>query len=242
MKKITSFTTLSFLFTFTFFILSGCIGNINCEKGNGKIIRQDRKISAFNQLEVSGAYTIILKQDSVTSVTVEADENLQSLITTKTERKKLIIENKNSICGSKNIKVFVTTPELKSIDISGAVELNTTNNFTGKELGLYLSGAAEMEINISVNNLKLVCSGSGKLSMEGKADEVDALLSGASDINAYGLTTKSFKLSSSGAGKANISVSDKLDVEISGAATVYYKGNPEVTKDISGVGAVNNVK
>ena len=223
-------------------LLTGCIDSITCEKGNGTIIKQDRKITSFNKLEVSGAYTIVLKQDSVASVYVEADENLQTFITTKVEKNKLVIENKKSVCGSKDLIVYITTPELKSIDISGAVELNTTNNFKADDLGLYLSGAAEMQMNVSLNKLKLVCSGSGKLSLKGKSDEVDALLSGASDISAYDLLTKRFNLSSSGAGKASINVSEKLDVEISGAATVYYKGNPEVTTDISGVGVVNKVK
>jgi len=242
MKKITTPTLIFILFLSACTMLTGCIGNIDCEKGNGKIIKQDRKISPFNKLEVSGAYTIVLKQDSVTSVSVEADENLQESITTKTEGKKLIIENKKSICGSKDMIVYVTTPDIKSIDLSGAVELNSTSNIYGDELGLYLSGASEMSISTSLDKLKIVCSGSGKLSLKGNADEVDALLSGASDINAYGLATKNFKLSSSGAGKANINVSEKLNVEISGAATVYYKGSPDVTTKISGVGAVNKVK
>lgn len=242
MKKIATLTSLIFLFASTCILFTGCIDGLTCEKGNGTIIKQDRKIKAFNQLEVSGAYTIVLKQDSVTKVSVEADENLQSLITTKNEGTKLIIENKKSICGSKDLIVYITTPDIKSIDLSGAVEFNSINNIMSDELGLYISGAAEMDINISLNKLKIVCSGSGKLSLKGKADEVNALLSGASDINAYELATKNFNLSSSGAGKASINVSEKLDVEISGAATVYYKGNPEVTTDISGVGIVNKVK
>ena len=242
MKKRNGIIQQIFLFALSLTVLTACIGNLNCEKGNEKISKQERKISAFSQIEVSGAYTIILKQDSVTSVSVEADENLQSMITTKIEGKKLVIENKKSICGSIDIIVYVSTPEINTIDISGAVELNATDIIKSEKLGIYVSGAAEIDMNIICTTLDLNCSGSGKLTIKGSTDDVDADLSGASDINAYELATKNFNISSSGAGKACISVSEILDVEISGAATVYYKGNPEVTKQISGVGVINKVK
>jgi hypothetical protein len=45
----------------------------------------------------------------------------------------------------------------------------------------------------------------------------------------------------SGEGKALIAVSDRLDVHVSGEATIEYIGNPEVTKTVSGEASVRRV-
>ncbi|MGD0712364.1 MAG: head GIN domain-containing protein [Bacteroidales bacterium] len=238
MKKTTTLTSLFLFIVFGSIVLTGCIGGITCVKGNGKIIKQDRKITAFKQLEVSGAYSIVLKQDSITSVSVEADENLQPLITTRIEGNKLIIENKKSICSSKGLKVNISTPDISAIDLSGAVDVKTLNTIKSKELNIDISGMGNMFLDLDVQNLEISCSGMGDINLKGNAENVNAELSGAADIKAFELAAKNFKLSSSGAGKANVNVSDKLDVEISGVATVHYKGNPAISQSISGAGTI----
>jgi hypothetical protein len=241
MKRSTQIlTALSLVFSTLIIILAaGCINGLTCEKGNGKIKTEERKIAAFNAIEVSGAYNIVLKQDSFTSVSVEADENLQPLIITKLEGNKLVIKNNKSICSSKELKINITNPDIKNISMSGAVDLKTTNTFKSRELTIDVSGMADMTLDLNVQNLDISCSGSCDLNLKGSAENVKADLSGAADIKAFDLVTKKFKLSSSGAGSANVNVSEKLDVEISGAASVNYKGNPSVSQSISGAGTIH---
>jgi hypothetical protein len=222
----------------TVFAFSSCINGLTYEKGNGKITKQDRNVSTFNSIEISGAYSVFVKQDSVQSVSVEADENLQSLIRTKVENNKLIIENEKNIHGSKDLKIYISVADLNDISISGDVELSSDGKIKTKEMNVDISGVGKLNMIVELQSLSIGCSGSGKLNISGTADNVNADLSGASDINAFDLAAKYFKLSSSGAGKANINVSDKLDIDISGASTVNYKGNPSISQDISGVGCV----
>jgi len=62
---------------------------------------------------------------------------------------------------------------------------------------------------------------------------------GAGKIAAYDLLVEDFYLKMSGAGMAEVFASKKLSVEISGACTVSYKGNPsDVYTNISGLGRV----
>ncbi len=208
-------------------ILTGCIFNVNCKKGNGNISKQERKITAFDAIDVSGAYNIILNQDSVTSVYVETDENLLPLINTTVEGGKLIIENKDSksLCPSKNINVYVNVADIKNIDISGAVEVKCIKKFSLNDLKIDVSGAGEINLNLSVQNLYLDCSGASKILLSGDATNVISDNSGASEINAFDFLVENFKITSSGAGKAKVNVSKKLDIDISGASYVKYKGN-----------------
>jgi hypothetical protein len=241
MKKIIRFPLRSFVIVFlsiSVFALSSCINGLNYEKGNGKIIKQDRTLSPFSSIEISGAYSVYVKQDSIQSVSVEADENLLPLITTKVENNKLVIDNKKNIHGSKDLKIYISVAECDDISISGDVEFNSDGKIKAKEMDVDISGMGNLNMIVELQSLSIECSGSGNLNLSGTAENVNADLSGASDISAYYLLTKYFKLSSSGAGKANINVSEKLDIDISGASTVNYKGNPSINQNISGVGKV----
>jgi len=71
---------------------------------------------------------------------------------------------------------------------------------------------------------------------------VDLDVSGAVDFFAFDLPADNYLISISGAGKAEITVNKSLDVDISGAASVRYRGNPERNiQDISGSGSVKKV-
>ena len=62
------------------------------------------------------------------------------------------------------------------------------------------------------------------------------------NLFAFDFPAENYKIDISGAGKAEINVSKELNVEISGAATVRYKGNPtKNVQDISGAGTVRKV-
>jgi hypothetical protein len=59
--------------------------NVIGEIGSGNVIREERKLSSFNKIEVSGAFDVKLIQGTSTSVVVEADDNLMPLIRTQGE-------------------------------------------------------------------------------------------------------------------------------------------------------------
>ena len=55
------------------------------------------------------------------------------------------------------------------------------------------------------------------------------------------MPVKECRLDISGLGYCEVSVEETMDVNISGAGKVYYKGNPEVFRNISGLGSIINV-
>jgi hypothetical protein len=223
------------------FLFESCIHGITCENGNGAVIKEERNVSNFTEIEVSGAYNIILKQDSITSLIVETDSNLVDLVITRNEGSKLIIENDESLCPSKETNIYISTPDIDAINISGASDIKSAGHIYTDGMNIVMSGASEIGLDLTTKNLMVECSGAAKLDIKGEAENVTAEISGAADINAYELITKTFALTESGSGSANINVADKLEVEISGAANVNYKGNPSVTEKISGVGQLQKV-
>ena len=57
------------------FISCGYIGGKRI-RGNGKIKTESRTTGQFNSVDVSGNIDVYVKQDSVSSVKIETDENL----------------------------------------------------------------------------------------------------------------------------------------------------------------------
>lgn len=218
------------------FMVQSCIPGLNYEKGNGAIQKEERSINSFSEIEVSGAYNIILSQDSVTSLMVETDSNLLDFIITRNEGSKLIIENNESLSPSKETNIYISTPNINAINISGASDIKSVGHVYTERMLIVMSGASEIKLNLTAKDLSFEVSGAAILKLSGEADNVTADISGAAEINAFELKTKNFSLSESGSGSADLYVTDKLVIDISGAATVRYKGNPEIDQEVSGAG------
>lgn len=208
-------------------------------RGDGNVLKETRKVSSFNGIDIAGSFEIILKQGDNESVVVEADANLLPIIKTEVIGSVLTIDTKKSVHDATTMKVNITFKSLKDIDVSGSVDITTENRINVPELNIDASGASEAKMEMAVSHLDLDCSGASKLKFWGSATDVKMQLSGASDIFAYDLLAENYNLEISGAGNAQINVSKKLRAEISGAGSVKYKGSPsEIDQDISGAGSI----
>jgi len=214
--------------------------NVIGENGNGKVVKQDRKVTSFNAIDVSGAFEIYLRQGETEGVTVESDENLLPFIRTEVVGSELRIDTKNHPMHHVTVmKVFITIKDLKKVDVSGAVDLQTENRLTLTELSLDASGASDSKLDIAVQKLDLDCSGASKIYFTGMAVNVRMDLSGASEISAFDLPAETCSIELSGAGEAEINVTKSLIAEISGAGTVVYKGSPtQIDQRVSGAGSI----
>ena len=154
-----------------------------------------------------------------------------------------VIDNKKSINNPTTLKVYITFKDIKKIETSGAADILAETRLTLSELSLHTSGASSITMGLAVQKLGLDCSGACKLKLAGTAVDVDADFSGACNVFAFDLICENFKIDLSGAGKAQIHVTKKIDAEISGAGSVHYKGNPTmVNQSVSGAGAIKKVE
>jgi hypothetical protein len=225
------------------FILTVCILFASCdvigERGNGNVIKQERKVTSFDAIEVSGAFDVVLSLGSSQSVYVEADENLMPLIRTEVVGSTLKIDNKKPIHDSKSLKIFITFTDLKRIEVSGAVDISSQNKLTLSDLAIEISGATDAKLDLAVQKLDISSSGGSKMNFTGMANKMNLDVSGAVELHAYDLMTEVTSISISGAGEAEINVAKELYAEISGAATVRYKGDPaKIDSNVSGAGSI----
>jgi putative autotransporter adhesin-like protein len=189
-------------------------------RGNGHIKTDQRTISSFANIDASGAFQIEWKSGAP-ALSITTDENLVPYIDNQISGETLHLQTREQIWPTHGIKVVISSPTRTGARISGAVKL-TANQLSGPRFALESTGAAEVKL-------------------DGNIDELLANMTGASELHAGGLQTKTTEISSTGAAEAEIVVSDTLKVAITGAGKVSYSGSPKtIEKHISGAGSIRH--
>jgi len=197
----------------------------------------------FNGIEVGNTYELNIQAGDNYQITAIGNDSDLNNLEIKLADQNLVIKNKNPLafcffCFTHPVKINLTMPELKLLDLSGASKA-TVAGFNSKDLRIKLSGASYADLNLTSEKISLGLSGASKIILNGNAENLEAEASGASRISALGLPVRYATLDLSGASFAEVNSSDSLEVNASGASKVDYYGNPKVISDLSGASQVN---
>src|SRR3954470_21635624 len=131
----------------------------------------------------------------------------------------LHLRTREHVWPTHGIKVVILSPTRAGGKIRGAVKL-TVKELSGPTFALESKGASQV-------------------SLDGNVDRLLVDMTGASQLAADGLPTKTAEISTTGAGDAEVTVTDMLNVVITGAGKVTYSGNPPtIKKQITGAGSI----
>lgn len=106
------------------------------------------------------------------------------------------------------------------VDVSGASKLDLTGS--AERLRLGCSGASNCDFSGDFQNADIDLSGSSKMKMNGKTGSLQLGQSGATSFTSNGETARA-DVDLSGASKARLTVTERLDYELSGASTLRVK-------------------
>ena len=197
------------------FALSGCdVGGI---RGNGHMVTQEQKLEPFINVKADGAFRIEW-HIGPPAVSVTIDQNLMQYVEMEVRDRVLYARTARNIRPKHSIKVVLTSNTLEGASFSGASQL-TAHQLTGSKFYLETTGAS-------------------KATLDGAVDELIANITGAGDLRAESLQTKTAQVSVTGAGDARMAVSDNLKVSITGAGKVEYIGDPHIQRKITGAGSI----
>ena len=217
--------------------------------GSGHVQSETRDIAAFSAIRAEfPAADIIVQQGDKETIQIEAEDNLISQISTTVSSGRLTIANNEPdwnarVNPSKPVKITVTVEDLSEIDFAAPVGTLQIDDFQAPALKLILSGGAQIIVNgIQVNMLDSVLSGAGDIQVNGTADEIKLVLSGLGNFNAADLKSNKATIELSGMGDATVRVESDLSATVSGAGSVNYFGNPHVEKNVSGAGSVKSTE
>ena len=216
-------------------------------KGNGNVTTQERQVSDFDAIKVGCAIRLYISQGDKQSVKVETDENLQDKITTKVSNGTLNLDC-NNVNNATKMDVYVTAVKLTKLDASGASKVIGDSPMKSDVFGLYISGAAKVNMNLETGIFNNETSGAANSTITLNAKTANTEVSGAGNLALKGIAEK-HKTEVSGAGnlKAMELVTDYTDAEVSGAGNAKVMARKQLKADLSGAGNLtyidkNNVK
>ena len=218
--------------------LNSCINTID---GNGEVVNEKRTVSSFSKIDISGNFEVILNQGDSEKLELEVDKNLLDLIKTEVKNNTLYISSKKSIGNAKSINLYITVVDVDEIEASGAIDLKNKGTYHSDNLEIDISGAADVDLDLDVENLTMEMSGASETTLSGIANNFDIEISGAGELQAKKLKTRNTTIDISGAGSAIVYAKKTLNIQVSGAGSLQYKGSPKVEKSISGAGSIKKM-
>ena len=236
MKKIFS---ISSLLPIAYCLLSIAISSCkkenlcDCIKGTGDIIKEQRSVSDFTSIEVNRNIYVVLTQDTINSVEVEAGENLLPLIRTHVRDGLLIINNDNT-CNwvrdySKKITAYVHVKDLREIRSYSTKNIISTNVITSSKIDIlnFFSGDITVIISAAESYTKQMGSG-GDITVSGHSGFNYIFSQGYGYLHLENLDSESALVWQKGTGDIHLSVRNSMDVQIDYVGNVYYSGNPVI--------------
>jgi len=193
--------------------------NGNCISGSGSTTSEIRTVDQFHSISASMVGDVFITQGTPQELRIVTHPLILEVLETEVINEELSIRFDDCIEELEILDIFITIPDIRSINFSGIGSVTSLNELNLEELTVSYSGVGETTLNGQVTNFQYSLSGIG-------------------DLKAFDLITSRSEIVISGIGNVEITALDELDVIISGNGNVSYKGDPNITSIVSGNGNV----
>lgn len=202
-------------------------------------------VSGFTALDIGIRGTVSLSQGDSESLSITGPDDVLSDIDVSVDNGRLTIQYgprnwiERFFTGEADaVDVDVTMSSIESLSVSGGAEVVGATPIEAGELRVGVSGAGEIELDITADRLRSEISGAGEMHLQGTAESHRIEISGAGTVRAADLETRESSIRVSGAGECEVYATSRLDVAVSGAGTVRYRGEPRISQSVSGAASV----
>ncbi len=209
--------------------------------------KETRDVGSFSSISLSISGDLYLSQGNETKVVIEAERKILDILQTEVVGDNLKIKfqrGKWNIRSNKQIKIYVTTPDVEGLYLSGSGKIQAETQIKTEDLDFSISGSGSIVINdLVASDLEGHISGSGDIDLSGSetVETMEISISGSGDLSAENLKVNSVEIRISGSGKCKVFAVSELEASISGSGSVYYKGNPRINARSSGSGKIRSL-
>jgi hypothetical protein len=236
------------LLVVTSVLLTGCQG-LGYTAGSGTIETKQYDLKDFDSIEISNSFLFEIQQSSSYSVDVSCRENIATFLDVYVIGQTLVVRLKPGMLTNGDLKAVISLPQIHRLQVSGASHGSIRGFKSSNDLDLSISGASQLDTDIEASETRIEISGAGKLTgklqlqktrfslsgasscdLNGKAGDVDLEVSGASKANLKEFPMNNLNINVSGASTAVIKTDGTLNLDLSGASTLEYYGNPTLSK------------
>ena len=230
---------------------AGLTGIVSCNKGgvcvsnSGTVITQERPVSPFDSIDMADNVNLILTQDTVEKITVEAGSNVIGGIKTEILNRQLTIRNLNS-CNwlrsyDKPLNVHVSVKRLWKLYYNGAGNVSSANTLKGDSVKLEVwggCGTIDLDLNYAQGWFGTFM-GTTDFNLHGRCDIASFYLNNMGLCQAKGMVARYCSVISRGSNDCYVNVNVSIWAVIENIGSVYYTGNPaDIGGRITGTGVL----
>jgi hypothetical protein len=200
-------------------LLTSGADNPSTPTGSGKAASEIRTLPAFTAVDLAATNEMTVQVGEPQQVLIRADDNLLDKVVTQVRAGVLVVSDGGSFTTRSPMSVIVTVPSLQSATLSGTGQLNVTG------------------VDAATFTARL--PGTGTLIVSGRAERVDASVSGDGALTLESLLARDATVTVGGTGSVTVHATGSLDATVSGTGAIVYTGHPaRVTKNVTGEGSI----
>lgn len=208
-----------------------------CFGETGAVATVTRAVTAFHKMELYDNINVVLTQDTVERLTIEAPEHLIPNIATQIKDGILRVKNEASCAwlrkASEKATLYVHLKKLDTILYAGSGTITSSNTVNADNLTLYSETGAG-NINLSVNAVQTFCyimDENADITLHGTSDVCYSYTASRGTIDFSDFAVKKMVIEYGSVRDAFIYVTDELNSIIYFKGNLFYKGAPQITKD-----------
>ena len=176
-------------------------------------VSEKRDVSGFDKVTLAGEGDLIIEQGATESLTIEAQASVMEFIETTVSDGTLSIsipdkEGRPRSLGG--VKYYLKVKDLDGITAFGSGDISSSDFVTDK--------------------ITITIGGSGTITLSGEATSQEIEINGSGRYSAKDFETSECTVKINGSGRADVNVSDNLDITINGNGKVNYEGDPSVRR------------
>jgi len=194
--------------------------------GSGHIVTVMLNFKNFKKIYLSHAFKARIDKGSSYSVRLETDDNIEKYVRAYQSADEIHIGLDDYSYRNPTLTVVIETPDVSVINASGAASISLSGFELSHRVELVGSGASVFKGDFTATEVVMTLSGSSTVELTGGAETLEINGSGAMVLHLLGFPVRTCKATLTGGSVSDVSVSDLLEVSLSGGSVFRYKGNP----------------
>ena len=203
-------------------------------------------VTDFERVRVQGPVAVTLVTGSAPFARASGSPRALDGVVVRVEGQTLIIQaDRTAWTGDDHrapagpVTIAVGTHDLRQASISGSGSL-AIDQVRGQQFAIGVTGAASASVaRADVDSLRLAQSGSGSVTLAGRAASLSALVRGSGQFDSTGLAVKELTLTAEGSASAHAAASLKATITAAGTAAIQIDGRPACTVKAIGSASVS---
>ncbi|MEM9363724.1 MAG: DUF2807 domain-containing protein [Bacteroidota bacterium] len=130
-------------------------------------VSEERTIVSFKSIKTNGALHVILVQDSLHKVHVEAPNHLIDSVNTAVLQDTLFIKSKKGIKKRDSVVINVSLKSLEFLELDTYSTVTSKDSISGDELNLELKGESEAKLLLNYEHMRYSNTSEGTVDISG---------------------------------------------------------------------------